>query len=148
VSGDVFGIVVCLGDVGRQAEDSGIGAGVRHSSSPEGGFRLGARPGGRELLCKNHEAASFHPGGPPELRNGLGMRIEKLQIRNPQLNQILSADAFATNLFPRHHDRSIPEMSNSAIPPAEAGVQSNIIICPNTTCGCDHSPPGTGRFVR
>jgi len=64
---------------------------------PKGGLRSDARPGGKDLLCKNHEAASISwAGRATELRNvDCGMRIEKEnhKIRNPK-SEIDWADAF------------------------------------------------------
>jgi len=61
----------------------------------------GARPGGKDLLCKNHEAASIlWAKRASELRNAdCGMGIEKAnpKIRNPQFEiRNVKADAFCT----------------------------------------------------
>jgi hypothetical protein len=62
---------------------------IEMGAVPKGGLRSVARPGGKDLLCKKHDAASISwAGRATKMRNAdCGMRIEKEnhKIRNPKL---------------------------------------------------------------
>ena len=105
---------------------------IEMGTTPKGGLRSGARPGGKDLLGKNHEAASISwTRRAIEMRNAdCGMRIEKedSKIRNPQFEIRNSKGRcfLRTSSFPPGHNPSIPKISNAVSPPAELAVSLNL----------------------
>ena len=95
---------------------------------------MGARPGGKELLDKNHEEAFVSwPGGPSELRVvDCGMRIEKQRpqkIRNPQFEiRNGKADAFCPEApCPRTTTKASRNCQPLKSSSAESGICQNEI---------------------
>jgi hypothetical protein len=72
----------------RRYEKHGTAQNGLKGTPTKDGLRLGARPGGKDLLDKNHEAPSISwPGGPPNCgmsiaECGLKKKTPKSEIRN------------------------------------------------------------------
>ena len=127
---------------GRRHEKQGTAQRGLKGTPPKGGLRLGARPGGKDLLGKNHEAASISWTGranrpdPPwkGFSPGRGDRpvarspapfcgTRPMTARKGPARPML----FAQKVLAPGPQPSIPELSSSIGPPAVPGVYQNEI---------------------
>ena len=115
-----------------------------NGAPPKGGPQLGARPGGKELLAKNHEAASVPWTGranPPNSRwkvlsRGRGdrpvARSARRMLRNPvraSRRKASPADAFYPKApCPRATTEASRDCQTFIVTPAEPGVYLRTII--------------------
>ena len=119
---------------------------------PEGGLRKSARPGGKGLVGKNHEAPStpwtgranrsrppvevFSPGGGGRpTGRPIGPPHPAEAGQSPWEKGSPSRCFLRAMPFPPGHDPGIPDMSNLMSPPAEPGVYLKEITRGRRTAG-------------